>query len=262
LIVGTLHVLAVNSVQSLFNYYTEQLENTPSLADIQATNKIPEKRNPDDDGPPIGVAPIEAPPPKETSTVKKEPTMPVAGAQLEEEKEEEKILPSLYITEFVLDLESLNFRPDLDQFREIVGEIMQRFKETLLKVDNLVPDKYFDAFTRPIINRKFEEKVCGEGPKLELMFDEDLNLKSLESKCRECLNAAFNAAQSYAETFHPYRQFYRENENTDIEKMRTEKHEVEFFAYSLEKYHREEEMAKLIVNKRPLGMLLGNFINL
>lgn len=43
LIVGTLHVLAVNSVQSLYNYYSEQLEKTPSLADIRATNKLPEK---------------------------------------------------------------------------------------------------------------------------------------------------------------------------------------------------------------------------
>ena len=49
LIAGTLHVLAVNSVQSLFNYYAEQLENTPSLADIQATNKMPEKIDPEDD---------------------------------------------------------------------------------------------------------------------------------------------------------------------------------------------------------------------
>ena len=39
-----MHVLAVNSVQSLFNYYAEQLENTPTLADIQATNKMPEKK--------------------------------------------------------------------------------------------------------------------------------------------------------------------------------------------------------------------------
>lgn len=46
LIVGTLHVLAVNSVQSLFNYFTEQLENTPTLAEIQgniSTNPIEEK---------------------------------------------------------------------------------------------------------------------------------------------------------------------------------------------------------------------------
>ena len=49
LIAGTLHVLAVNSVQSLFNYYAEQLENTPSLADIQATNKMPEKKEGDEE---------------------------------------------------------------------------------------------------------------------------------------------------------------------------------------------------------------------
>ena len=212
-------MLAVNSVQSLFNYYTEQLENTPSLAEIQATNKIPEKRNLDDDEP---IAPAAIEPPKEISSVKKEQTMLMPGMAAEEEKEEEKILPSLYITEFVLELESLNFRPDLDQFREIIGEIMQRFKETLLQVDNLVPDKYFDAFTRPMINRKFEEKVCGEGPKLEIMFDDDHHLKGLESKCRECLNAAFNAAQQYAETFHPYRVFYRENESTDVDLIKTE----------------------------------------
>lgn len=71
LIVGTLHVLAVNSVQSLFNYYTEQLENTPSLADIQATNKMPEKT--DEDGKPEE-KPAEK---KEISSLKKETTMSI-----------------------------------------------------------------------------------------------------------------------------------------------------------------------------------------
>jgi dynein heavy chain len=44
LIVGTLHVLAVNSVQSLFNYYTEQLENTPTLAAIQEAPQTEEEK--------------------------------------------------------------------------------------------------------------------------------------------------------------------------------------------------------------------------
>lgn len=65
-----------------------------------------------------------------------------------EEKEEEKVVPPLYITEFVLDIEELNFRPDLDEYRDVIGDIMLEFKQTLLKVDNLVPDKYFDPFTR------------------------------------------------------------------------------------------------------------------
>ena len=136
LIVGTLHVLAVNSVQSLFNYYTEQLENTPTLAEIQATNKLPEKRDDDEEE-------------EEEDHAKKELTsVSQRNFMLDDDKEEEKTIPPLYITEFVLDLDSLAFLPDLDNFRDIIGEIMQHFKETLLKVENLVPDKYFDAFTR------------------------------------------------------------------------------------------------------------------
>ena len=37
-----MHVLAVNSVSTLLNYLSEQLQNTPSLADIQGWNKEPE----------------------------------------------------------------------------------------------------------------------------------------------------------------------------------------------------------------------------
>lgn len=58
------------------------------------------------------------------------------------------MVPPLYITEFVLDVHTLTFNPDLDHFREVVSEIINKFKDTLLQVDNLVPDKYFDAFTR------------------------------------------------------------------------------------------------------------------
>lgn len=252
LIVGTLHVLAVNSIQSLFNYFTEQLENTPSLEDIQATNKMPEKR--DDD--------IAEPPKKdEHKEVKKDtgpppPPMMMMEEEPEKKEEEKVILPPLYTTEFVLTTETLSFRPDLESFRENVTDIMQHFKETLLQLDNLVPDKYFDPFTRPIINRKFEEKTCGQGPKLDMMFEDDSHLKAVENKCRDCLNAAFNAAQQFADTFHPYRVFYKENELTDIDRLRTDQHDVEFFSESLAKYHLQEEMTKIIVLKRNLGMLL------
>lgn len=43
LIVNTMHVLAVNSVSTLLNYLSEQLQNTPSLADIQGWNKAIEE---------------------------------------------------------------------------------------------------------------------------------------------------------------------------------------------------------------------------
>ena len=38
LIVNTMHVLAVNSVSTLLNYLSEQLQNTPTLEDIQGWN--------------------------------------------------------------------------------------------------------------------------------------------------------------------------------------------------------------------------------
>lgn len=49
----------------------------------------------------------------------------------------------------------------------------------MLSVQNLVPDEYFDAFTRPIINNKFEEKICGDGPQLSSMFDDDRHLQKI-----------------------------------------------------------------------------------
>ena len=43
LIVNTMHVLAVNSVSTLLNYLTEQLQNTPTLAQIQGDEEEPEE---------------------------------------------------------------------------------------------------------------------------------------------------------------------------------------------------------------------------
>ncbi len=38
-----MHVLAVNSVSTLLNFFNEHLANTPSLAEIQAWNKEDEQ---------------------------------------------------------------------------------------------------------------------------------------------------------------------------------------------------------------------------
>ena len=49
----------------------------------------------------------------------------------------------------------------------------------MLSVPNLVPDTYFDAFTRPYINNKLEEKTCGFGPSLSAVFDDDKNFHTI-----------------------------------------------------------------------------------
>ena len=43
LIVNTMHVLAVNSVSTMLNYLKEQLQNTPTLAEIQGLEDADKK---------------------------------------------------------------------------------------------------------------------------------------------------------------------------------------------------------------------------
>jgi hypothetical protein len=38
--------------------------------------------------------------------------------------------------------------------KETIGEILGRCRETVLSVDTLVADDYFNSFTQPIINNK------------------------------------------------------------------------------------------------------------
>lgn len=64
------------------------------------------------------------------------------------EEESTPQLPPLYITEFVLEPNQLLFKPDEDEFQDGIAEVMKRFQECVLSVMNLVPDTYFDAFTR------------------------------------------------------------------------------------------------------------------
>ncbi len=106
------------------------------------------------------------------------------------------ILPPLFISEFVLEPNQLLFSPDEDEFQEGLAEVIKKFQDCVLSVQNLVPDTYFDAFTRPIINNKFEEKSCGEGPSLATMFDDDKHLQGLLHSIRVCTHLFFCVGHS------------------------------------------------------------------
>ena len=56
------------------------------------------------------------------------------------------------------------------------------------------------------------------------MFDDDKHLNGLIQNIREAMSAAFNAANQYADTFEPYREFYKENESLDLEAVRAREH--------------------------------------
>jgi len=68
----------------------------------------------------------------------------------EEEEEEEPPKIPLYLTEFVLEPGHILFAPDEDEFQDGLAEVIKGFQDTVLQVQNLVPDTYFDAFTRSV----------------------------------------------------------------------------------------------------------------
>ncbi|KAM4809142.1 dynein axonemal heavy chain 6 [Rhinophrynus dorsalis] len=234
LIVNTMHILAVNSVTSLLTYLMDKLKCTPSVTVIKswATQQIPETTD------------------KKASVVFQLPTGPAAGGQVEEE------LSPMFLSEIILDTHSLWFEPSLDDFQENVAEVVNQFQETVLSLANLVPDTYFNAFTKPIINNKLEEKTCGDGPSLSTMFEDDKHLQSIVYQIKETIQAAFDAAHAYADTFERFRIFFKENESLDLDALKKEEYGVEFFAEHLDKYHKQHEDALAVTQKRNLGLLL------
>ncbi|XP_050800280.1 dynein axonemal heavy chain 6 isoform X6 [Gopherus flavomarginatus] len=227
LIVNTMHVLAIKSVTTLLNYLSDKLKRTPAADVIQKWNTE-----------------------EKIEVSEKKAVSGTAG-----QDEEESFLP-MFLTELILEIHALLFAPSLDDFQEGVADIINQFQATVLSVANLVSDQYFDAFTRPIINNKIEEKTCGEGPSLSTMFKDDKHLQAIIQQIKETVYSAFEAANLYADTFEQFRLFFKENESLDLEALKQQEHGVDFFAEQLEKYHREHKDALAIKQKRNLGLLL------
>ncbi|XP_069092738.1 dynein axonemal heavy chain 6 isoform X2 [Pleurodeles waltl] len=235
LIVNTMHILAVKSVTTLLEYLLEKLKNTPPNEVIQSWNseQLPES-------PEKQVAPVAATP---------------ASVSAPSGQTEEEPVP-MFLTEVILEIQALLFEPSLEEFQDAMADVIYQFQETVLSVSNLVPDTYFDAFTRPLINNKPEEKTCGEGPSLATMFEDDKHLQTIIQQIKESIQSAFESANLYAHTFERFWLFFKENESLDLQELRGQDHGVDFFAGELEKYHRQHNDALAIRQKRNVGLFV------
>ncbi|XP_004691642.1 PREDICTED: dynein heavy chain 6, axonemal [Condylura cristata] len=227
LIENTMHVLTVNSVNSLLNYLTDKLKRTPSASVIQRW--ITEEKT-------------------EVSDKK--------GASVLEKQEEDESLIPMFLTELILTVQSLLFEPSFEDFLDGISGAINHFQSTVLSIPNLVPDAYFDAFTSPYINNKLEEKTCGSGPSLSAVFDDDRNFHTIIFKIKETIRAAFESAQLYAATFEKFQIFFKENESLDLQALKLQEPDVKFFSEQLEKYHRQHKDAVALRPTRNVGLLL------
>ncbi|XP_066123630.1 dynein axonemal heavy chain 6 [Saccopteryx bilineata] len=227
LIENTMHVLTVNSVNSLLSYLTDKLKRTPSADVIQ----------------------------KWITEEKPEVTDKKGGPMMEKQEEDESLIP-MFLTELILTVQSLLFEPSMEDFLDGISGAINQFQNTVLSVPNLVPDTYFDAFTSPYINNKLEEKTCGSGPSLSAVFEDDKNFQTIIIQIKETIKAAFESAQLYAATFEKFQLFFKENESLDLQALKLQEPDVKFFSEQLEKYHKQHKDAIALKPTRNVGLLL------
>ncbi|EAW99557.1 hypothetical protein FLJ37357, isoform CRA_b [Homo sapiens] len=227
LIENTMHILTVNAVNSLLNHLTDKLKRTPSADVIQKwiTEEKPEV--PDKKG----------------------------TLMVEKQEEDESLIP-MFLTELMLTVQSLLFEPSLEDFLDGILGAVNHCQNTVLSVPNLVPDSYFDAFTSPYINNKLEGKTCGTGPSLAAVFEDDKNFHTIISQIKETIQAAFESARIYAATFEKFQIFFKENESLDLQALKLQEPDINFFSEQLEKYHKQHKDAVALRPTRNVGLLL------
>lgn len=237
IVVTMLHNLAVLSANSLLEYLQNQLSKPITIEDIVHPVTINE------DGE------------EEYDSISQMPSQTSRISQGKHE-DEEKAVACLFTAKLLLSPNKLYFEPPLAAFQNCLHKLLHRFKDCTLAVPNLVPDADFHSFTRPLINQKFEEKTCGQGPSLVAVFDDDTQLQELADKIQGCLHAGYKLAEEYSSKFEPFREFFAENEMLNLEKMQEEEHDVTFFKQSLAKYKREHHQAVACPVKKDTGMIL------
>ncbi|XP_072114311.1 dynein axonemal heavy chain 6 isoform X1 [Mobula birostris] len=259
LIVNTLHILAVKSITILYNQLAEKLKHIPEeeLIRIWSTNEQD----------------------KESELEKKSLAQVTASSiymsnvlgeddedeDLDEEdlkakalQEEELALTPMFIVDMILLYNELLLRPALGEFEVGISDIVLQMQAVVLSITNLVSDSYFNAFTSPIINKKVEEKTCGEGPNLADILEDDKYMIETIQKIMECIEEGYRAAFTFAEILETFRLCYQENESLDLKAIKEEDHDIYFFVSWLEKYHKQHEDAVSIKQNKKLGLLLIN----
>ncbi|XP_065911794.1 dynein axonemal heavy chain 6-like [Dysidea avara] len=234
-VVTMLHNLAVLSASGLLDYLQYQIAKPIVIEDVVQAITINEDG--EEEYEPIS-------------------QMPSQTSRISQGKEDDKAVACLFTAKLLLCPERLYFEPQLSEFKDCLYKLLHRFKDCTLAVPNMIPDVEFHSFTRPLINQKFEEKTCGQGPSLFAVFDDDTKLQELSDSIQACLSSGYKLAEEYASKFEAFREFYAENEDLNLEEIEEEEHDVDFFKHSLAKYKREHHQAVACPIKKDTGMIL------
>ncbi|XP_048507335.1 dynein axonemal heavy chain 6 [Athalia rosae] len=147
----------------------------------------------------------------------------------------------------------------MDPSEEILFYVFQTicdlWEENLNAIKPLLSDQYFSSFTRPLINHKIEDKLCGNPPEILTVLKQDAEMDMLKNELRSVLNENIDAVKLYWNRLIPIEVFYKEDMASDDQIIRRET-VCEKFRKLYIRYSSEIETINEVADHEDLGIFL------
>ncbi|XP_013769554.1 dynein heavy chain 6, axonemal [Pundamilia nyererei] len=226
LVITTLHSCAVNAVDEILTLLQVQAGPTPSNAIIQSWTL-------DSD----------------------------AATDCTEKEMDEKTIESeapqfhpVFMSELILDTNSLTYKPSEENFWETVADFIKHFENMVTSVKDLTKDPIFNSVIEPqrgeVVN-KYEN-----APSLKVILNNDVYLQSLKQSIQRSFQIVFAAANVYSHMFEHFLRIYKENESLDLDALQGQDQDLSFFQKALKLYPTQQKEAAGIQQRTHLGLLV------
>ncbi|XP_047348170.1 dynein axonemal heavy chain 6 [Vespa velutina] len=167
---------------------------------------------------------------------------------------------------FIIDLlisvkKGIHMNPSENKFQDAFKTLEKTWEENLHAIKPLLSDPFFYTFTRPVINRKIEKKICGEPPEILTVLSMDPSLKTLKAELTTILNDNIDSVKRYWKRFQIIYDFYLEDMEFE-ENIIRDNIECRLFRKWCIRYQNELNIIDKIVDYQPLGIFyiqLQNF---
>ncbi|KAI4494191.1 hypothetical protein M0802_009060 [Mischocyttarus mexicanus] len=143
--------------------------------------------------------------------------------------------------------------PSENIFKQMFKTLRITWEENLHAIKPLLSDPFFYPFTRPMINRKIEKKICGEPPEILTVLSMDKSLEQLKEELSRILNDNINSVKRYCKRFKTIHDFYLEDMQFD-ENIIRDNLQCGLFRQWCLRYENELKTIDEIVDYQPLGV--------
>ncbi|XP_043489610.1 dynein axonemal heavy chain 6 [Polistes fuscatus] len=159
---------------------------------------------------------------------------------------------------FIVDLlisvkDGITMDPSENIFQQMFKTLQITWEENLHAIKPLLSDPFFYTFTRPMINRKIEKKICGEPPEILTVLSMDKSLEQLKEELSRILNDNINSMKRFSKRFQTIHNFYSEDMEFD-ENIIQNNLRCDLFRQWCLRYQNELKTINEIVNYQPLGI--------